>query len=80
MKRCSVCGRTYSPAELGQLRSPGAMADEVERITLRDCPCGNTLAVTDLDRDRIDHERTRDYEAESAEVARYATTCPTRRT
>jgi len=54
MKRCSVCGRTYSPAELAQLESPGVMADDVEQLVLRDCPCGNTLAIEMTPDDRHD--------------------------
>lgn len=44
VKACG-CGRTYTAEEWAALELVGIMADDVETIELRNCPCGSTIAV-----------------------------------
>jgi len=45
MKTCA-CGRCYSAEEWGELHYVGVQDDGVERIEMRSCHCGSTLAVS----------------------------------
>jgi len=47
VKHCA-CGLSFDPTEWAALDYVGVSADEVQRLELRNCPCGSTLAV-DLD-------------------------------
>lgn len=44
VKTCR-CGKRYTAAEWEKLHYVGVMGDDVERIELRDCTCGSTVAV-----------------------------------
>ena len=44
MKICR-CDKRYSAAEWKRLVYVGVMEDDVERIELRNCTCGSTVAV-----------------------------------
>lgn len=44
-KKCACCGRYTLAAGWSVLRYVGEQGDEEETVELRNCPCGNTLAV-----------------------------------
>jgi len=44
-KQCTRCSRELTRAQWGHLRLIGLQVDEVERLELRDCYCGSTLAI-----------------------------------
>ena len=44
-KRCGTCPAKYFRREWSELRLKGGWADDYERLELRDCSCGSTLAV-----------------------------------
>jgi hypothetical protein len=53
VKTCG-CGRTYDRADWLALPLVGYMDDSVECLELRNCPCGNTLAIViDLSQDLL---------------------------
>lgn len=43
-KRCR-CGRAHDESAWKALPLVGEMGDEVERVELRDCPCGSTITI-----------------------------------
>lgn len=44
MKTCS-CGKRYNEAEWKRLPLVGEQDDGVERLELRNCSCGSTIAI-----------------------------------
>ena len=44
VKRCS-CNRPYTEAEWRALPFVGYQAGEADRLALRNCPCGSTIAI-----------------------------------
>jgi hypothetical protein len=45
IKECSCCAAKYTGDTWGALKWVGAMDDGLERLELRNCFCGSTLAV-----------------------------------
>lgn len=45
VKQCGVCRAAYSPAVWARLPLLGFIRDEVDVLELRNCTCGNTLAM-----------------------------------
>jgi hypothetical protein len=45
VKTCSCCGQKYTAPEWGSLPLCGYYQDEVERLELRNCRCGSTIAI-----------------------------------
>lgn len=54
-KRCAVCGRTFDLWVWHTLRLKGHQVDAVETLEIRDCVCGNTMAVIAPDRSAPGH-------------------------
>lgn len=44
VKKCTCCGREFSIKTWMDLDFVSVMADEVELLVLRNCPCGGTIA------------------------------------
>lgn len=45
LRTCRKCSATHDAGSWFSLRYVGIQADDVESLELRDCVCGNTLAV-----------------------------------
>lgn len=43
-KRCACCTRTYTAEQFHELPYVG----EMEELTLRNCPCGSTIAMVNV--------------------------------
>lgn len=50
IKTCGCCGIAYTSATWELLELVGYQEDEVERLELRNCRCGSTLAIA-IERD-----------------------------
>jgi len=44
-KGCACCGTSWWPTGWRALRCIGVIEDEIERLELRNCRCGTTLAM-----------------------------------
>ena len=44
-KKCKACGRVYDAKTWALLSVLGTMDDGVQPLELRNCTCGNTLAI-----------------------------------
>lgn len=44
-KTCACCGRRFTEREWNALPLLGEYADDVERICMKNCSCGSTIAV-----------------------------------
>lgn len=52
-KVCACCARAFDVEAWSNLRLIGHQEDAVERLELRDCHCGSTLAVVSNVRDAV---------------------------